>query len=255
MEHRSPIEALGYVGWNQYSVFKKHLMLPLPYLKVIVRNYRDLSSVPLLIGKLVMKIDNHIWSSMQNKDILNNLFKAKGVPAHFIPINNPPIGGVKAMTAYEAVMGNITKFSSSPLVLYISSQFETGAIQAASNLIKQAIRENIDARMISFGTLLDETKEWDANSEVLRKVKGARVLCLYMVGKEYHTDFTRTVLVNLLSSRMAEGKVTILSSHMDLAEFIKRYNYEVQAVPMKFEDAKIKSTIDELISYMKEATQ
>jgi hypothetical protein len=54
---------------------------------------------------------------------------------------------------------------------------------------------------------------------------------------------------------MAEGKVTILSSHMDLAEFTKRYSYEMQAVPMKFEDAKIKSTIDELISYMKEATQ
>lgn len=250
-EHRSPIERLGYRGWNQYGTFKSHLMLPLPYLRVVVKNYRDLVEVPIVLPRLVAKIDEHLWSNMNDKERIEQFFKAKGVPVPYIRDDSAPIGGVKVSQAYESVIDNLGRFMSKPMTLYIHSGFENGALKAASNIVKQAIRENVDARMVGFGALLDEVKTWDAKSEILKKANSAPLLCLYMVGKEYQTDFTRATLDGILSSRYAEGKTTIITSHLDLNDFAKRYGFTPQAVPLKFEDEKITATVEQLLAFMR----
>ena len=226
-------------------------MLPIPYLKVVVKNYRDLTEVPVLLPRLVAKIDAHLWSHMENKERIEQLFKAKGVPVPYIRTESTPIAGVKVSRVYEAVLADIKKFMARPLILHIHSGFENGALKAASNIIKQAVRENVDARMIGFGSLLSEIKEWDEKNEVIRKVNSSQLLCLYMVGKEYMTDFTKATLEGIITSRQIEGKVTIISSHLDPVDFQKRYCFHPQAVPLKFEDEKITSTVDDLLAYMK----
>ena len=78
-ENRSPIVLLGYQNWNQYSVFKSHLMLPFPYLRVIVKNFRDLTEVPIILPRLIARIDAHLWSLMETPDTSTKFFKARGV--------------------------------------------------------------------------------------------------------------------------------------------------------------------------------
>jgi len=248
--NKSPIEPLGYLGWNQHSIFKHHLRIPLPYLRVIVKNYRDLTEVPILLPGLIEKIDQHLWSLMQELEFFEKKLKASGVPVPYIRNDETPVAGVKTVNAYDLILGAVGKILNKPLVLYFHSGFESAALQAASNIIKAAIKSGVDAKMVSFGKLLEEIKKWDQNNYVATTADKAELLCLYMVGTEYTTDFSQSVLQMLIQHRRTEGKPTLVCSHLDPVEFKKRY-FELNGVAMKWEDPGMITTVDELVKYLK----
>ena len=248
--NKSPIETLGYPHWNQYSTFKHHLRIPLPYLKVVIKNYRDLTEVPILLPGLIEKIDQHLWSLMQDLEFFEKKLKASGVPVPYIRNDETPVAGVKTVNAYDLILADVGKILNKPLVLYFHSGFESAALQAASNVIKAAIRAGVDAKMVSFGKLLEEIKKWDQNNYVATSADKAELLCLYMVGTEYTTDFSQAVLRTLIQHRRTEGKPTLVCSHLDPVEFRKRY-FELTGVAMKWEDPGMISTVDELVKYLK----
>ena len=249
--HKSPIERLGYRGWPQYSIFKHHLRVPQPYLKVIVKNYRDLTEVPILLSRLVEQIDKHLWSKMSDTEMVEKNFKVKGIPVPYIRDDSAPIGGVKVINAYNFITGDILKFLGKPMTLFMHSPFENSALKAASNIIKAGLRAGVDSRMVSFGKFLEETKTWNRDNFVVQSVEKASLLCLYMVGTEYTTEFSQSSLQTLLKTRRVAGQTTMICSHLEPAEFIKRYGFDPGAVPLKFEDEKLLSTIDELLKHMK----
>ena len=249
-EDKSLIEPLGYLGWKQHSTFKHHLRIPLPYLKVVVKNYRDLTEVPILLPGLIEKIDQHLWSTMQELEFFEKKLKASGVPVPYIRNNETPVAGVKTVNAYDLILGDINKILGKPLVLYFHSGFESAALQAASNVIKAAIKSGVDAKMTSFGKLMEEVKKWDQNNYVATSADKAEILCLYMVGTEYTTEFSQSVLRMLIQHRRTEGKPTLVCSHLDPVEFKKRY-FELTGVAMKWEDPGMVVTVDELVKYLK----
>lgn len=249
--HKSPIEPLGYHGWNSYSTFKHHLRIPPVYLRIVVKNYRDLTEVPILLPGLVEHIDQRLWSTMQDVEFFEKKLKASGVPVAYIRNNDQPTAGVKVTNAYNLMLEDVGKILNKPLVLYFHSGFESAALQAASNVIKAAIKSGVAAKMISFGKLLDETKKFEANNDVAKSVESAELLCLYLVGTEYTTDFSTSVLKMLIQHRRTEGKPTLLVSHLDSGEFKKRYDFELNGVVLKWEDPGMVTTVDELIKSLK----
>ena len=138
-----------------------------------------------------------------------------------------------------------------PMTLFMHSPFENSALKAASNIIKAGLRAGVDSRMVSFGKFLEETKTWNRDNFVVQSVEKASLLCLYMVGTEYTTEFSQSSLQTLLKTRRVAGQTTMICSHLEPAEFIKRYGFDPGAVPLKFEDEKLLSTIDELLKHMK----
>lgn len=249
----SPIERLGYRGWGQLSTFKNHLRLPLPYLRVIVKNYRDLSAVPPLLPGLMAHIDNQIWSTMSDTSLLERKYKVYGVPAPYIRDSGTPAAGVKVTRLYEALLTDLAKFAESSVMLYLHSGFETEALRAASGIIKEALQQGLDARMIGFGRFLElvkETFEKNRGDAEVKKHENARLLAVHTIGAEYATDFTKSAMQSLLAGRRAAGLPTLLVSHLTPDEFEQRYKVNPQAVVMKFEDGKITSTVDELLRYM-----
>lgn len=254
-DRRSIIEKLGYYGWKQQATFKRHLLLPLVYLKVVVRNYRDLTSVPSVLPKLVEQINKHIWRNMEDIEQFERKLKVHGVPAPYIRNKSKPVCGVKVGNAFEGIVGNVKKFMESGTSLYLHSGFEESALQAASQIIVAAVKAGIEARMMSFGSFLDEVKETfdnkNASTESTDKALKANLLAVYMIGKEYATDYSRSELVRLLSERRTLGKITLIVTHLELPEFVDRYRYDPRAVVLKFEDAKITQTVDELIKFLR----
>lgn len=254
IDYRSPLERIGYFGSKQQGMFKKYLRIPMPYLRVVVKNYRDLSSIPVVLPQLVEKIDNHLWSLMENKTMLETKYKVYGVPTPYLRDSSVPVAGVKVTRLYESILADIERFLGSPVTLYMYSGFETSAVRAASGIVKTALNKNIDARMVSFGKFMELVKQWDEGSAEVQKYETAKLLTLYMVGSEYTTEFVQAAMKSLLNKRRADGLTTILVSHLEPAEFNRRYVMELQAVPMKWEDDKITSTVDELLKYMQQTT-
>lgn len=245
----NPLEGLGY-SWKDYCIFKKYLRLPYVYLKVIFKNYREFSEVPVKLPHLIALTNTHIWNTQMKNTagMSDKLFKARGVPPSYIQNDGTPIGPAATMGLYNSILNDAGKFSRSGAVVLMHSPFETGALQACSQVVKQAINES---RMVQFGALLDKLKEWDANSPEIKQAKEVQLLGLYMVGKEYCTDFTKSVLQSLVTERRVEGKTTIISSHLTPSEFIERYRFDPHAVPMKFEDMGLMTTVNALTDYMR----
>lgn len=252
IDYRSPLERLGYFGSKQQGIFKKYLRIPMPYLKVVVKNYRDLVTVPVVLPQLVEKIDNHIWSNMTDTTLAEKKYKVYGVPVPYLRDSSVPVAAVKVTRLYESIITDIERFVGSPVTLYMYSGFETSAVRAASGIVKCALNKGLDARMVSFGKFMELVKQWDEGSAEVQKYESAKLLALYMVGSEYTTDFVVAAMKSLLNKRRADGLVTVLVSHLEPVEFNRRYVTELQAVPMKFEDDKITSTVDELLKYMQQ---
>lgn len=249
----NPLYRLGYVGHNQIQVFKKYLRVPFPYLTVIVKNYRDLSQVPPILPKLVDAIHRHHWSTM--KDITNYEVhcKAKGIPVPYIRDDKPLLASAEIARCIEGLISNINTFSESSYRLYLYSGFQTSALRAASKIMKAALSSRVDAKMVSFGTLLERVKTWDTADQVVQSCRGVTLLCLYLVGSEYNTEFTCSVLKNLIMHRAAEGKPTILCSHLTPIEFSTRYGFPTGSVELKLEDDKQTTTIEALLTALQKS--
>ena len=250
IEHRSPLERIGYFGSKQQGIFKKYLRIPMPYLSVVVKNYRDLAQVPVVLPGLIEKINQHLWSNMSQKTMLETKYKVYGVPVPYLQDSSVPVAAVKVTRLYESILTDIERFVGSPVTLYMYSGFETSAVRAASGIVKVALNKGLDARMVSFPKFMELVKQWDEGSAEVKTFETAKLLALYMVGSDYTTDFVAAAMKSLLNKRRADGLVTLLVSHLEPVEFNRRYQTELQAVPMKFEDDKITSTVDELLKYM-----
>lgn len=251
----SPLERIGYFTTKQQGIFRKYLRVPLPYLRVIVKNYRDLYEVPILLPRLIKAIDGNTWSNMENKTQIENRYRVFGVPAPYLRTTKQPVAGVKVTRLYESVLIDIERFLEHPVTLYMHSGFETSAVTAAAGIVKEAINKGVNARMISFGEYLDLMKAgFDKNGDTsaLKPYDTARLLAVYMIGTEYTTAFVKPVMQSLISRRRAEGLTTILVSHLLPTEFESRYDCNNQAVCMKFEDESLTTTVDELLKYMME---
>lgn len=131
-------------------------------------------------------------------------------------------------------------------MIYLHSDFETNALLAASQIIKAVLQAGISGYMVDFPTCLEQIKTWQ-ESHTLDKLKKAQVGCIYMIGKEYSTDFTQANLEALVNQRTVENKITLLCSHLTPADFKKRYGLDVPGTVLKFEDDKIIKTISNLL--------
>lgn len=252
MTHRSPIARLGYTDWKQYGLFKTYFRLPHPYLQVIVKNFPDLTAALPQLNRLVALTNQHYWKTMNDTTQLEKLCAARGVPASYIRRTDSPIAVAKTMKTYEAILENIELFIKQPIILHVYSGFENGALLATSQIIKAALTFNQQGAMVTFGQLLDETKTWDRSNHTVTTAETAQILGLYLVGKEWNTEFTSTKLNALLAQRLTDGKPTIISTHLDEKELVKRYDLKLPMVSMKFEDDTITATVDGLLKLLKE---
>lgn len=245
---RNPLEQLGYSGWNQYAIFKHHLRMPVEYLKIIMKNNRhDLTDVPVVLPKYLEKIHEHWWSKM-NKEASREtkVFATRGVPPLYLGVTRPPVSKADVSKYVQRVLEVPLMFAAAGKVLYLQSEFETEALLAASQIISAVIKERLAAYMLDFPTYLDEIKTWQ-DSYKLGELRKAQVGCIYMIGKEYSTEFTQAHLETLITQRSLENKVTLLCSHLAPVDFKKRYGIEVPGTVLKFEDEKITKTIAALL--------
>lgn len=246
MEHRSLLAPLGYRHLDDYYIFKDHLRMPLPYLKIIVKNYRSLSRVPVVLHEIVNRYHEHLWSNMvmERQEIL---IKLAGVPPLFCEDEELPDAPGETLRLFRQITGYMQPFVKKARLLYLHSDFETNALRAASQIIKAGIKAKISSYMIDFPNVMKEIKTW-TESEALQKLDEAQIACIYMIGKEYATEFSAANLETIIASRTVANKVTILCSHLTPDDFLKRYNTPVRGTIMRFNDPKIKATIAELMA-------
>lgn len=242
----NPLEIFGYYDWIHYNYFKKYLRMPVPYLRVIFKNYRDLTIVPALLPKLLYTINEHWWKMNSTPSRHEIQSKVAGVPALYLQQETTPICKGDVLKYYQLALEKIIKFSTSGKVLYLHSEYETNSLHAASQLVKQAIKNGIPCCMVDLPTVMAEIKTWQ-ETELLKKLKKAQVACIYMIGKEFSTEFTQSNLETLIQQRTVENKVTLLCSHLAPPEFRTRYGIEVPGTVLKFEDEKITKTLATLL--------
>lgn len=225
------------------ELFKSHLMLPFLYFNFINKQYtKSLAKVPYDLGGIVKKINDLLWRSMKRDTKTDMLSVYGGIPPQYLSDALPVTGKKEQVDTLMSLCTHFERFLATGVTLYISSPFETSAMIAGSKLCKEAYRVfggvQDHWKMVCYPALLDIQKDFkSAERGQLTLVEELPFLVLYMVGREYATDFSMAHLKGLIAKRKMENKVTVVCSHLSLEEFQARYDSSLCMSALEFTDA------------------
>jgi hypothetical protein len=242
---------------KDYSIFKAHLRLPLPWLKVIFRNFRDLTPVPGRLGELTAGLNEFLRNQMSNETPMTmkeKLYLIAGIPAVYIRRHEPPVAKADPFRAYSTILRQIRKFTEQGHVLFFHSSFQDQALLAACNIAKSAVDFKISSFVIDVPSFIDATKEFESNSksDAERKAEESELLVLWSVGAEYRTPWSDSQLDPLISKRVINKQTTILVSSLTPKDYAKRYEKELVGTILQFEDSNMTLTLNQLIKELED---
>lgn len=249
MKNNPLLQLSEFYGWPDFQTYKAHLRLPKQYLRIIFKNYRNsLTEVPARLSEILTKYDIYVWNKMkQDATVEETYMRLAGIPSSFLRDDRIPDCKGDALKAYSHINRKITEFCGKGRLLYFYSLFQDNALLAACNIMKSAVKSKISSYTVSFPNLLAEIKtDWEKSS-ILKKCNEVDLLCLFMLGAEWKTDYTNSQLDALIQRRKLEKKTTILVSHLTEKEFEKRYDRELHATILKFEDSNQTETLKDII--------
>lgn len=214
--------------------------MPFLYFNILNKQYpKSLIAAPYGVAKLVDQINNILWGNME-KTKENLKYRYFGIPPQYAGDAVEFTAKKEVKDTLEAICKNVEKFLSTGVLLYIHSPYETSAIIAGSKLCKAAsVVEGKKWLMLAYPEFVDGTKDFSgAYQYKLDAAESVDLLCMYMVGKEYATEFTLAGLKSLLMNRKVAGKVTVLTSHLTAEEFGVRYGSELCITALECSDEK-----------------
>lgn len=244
MEHRNPLHVLGEFSWKDYTIFKAHLRLPTPYLKIIFRNYKNLHEALLAMPTLVDKYNNYLWEKIKmNAETLTKLYKMCNLPVQYYDTQVYITEKPKDNDDLVYLSNNLIRLGGKVPVLYFHSQFADGAMKAATMFMRKAIASKFRSYCVLYPTALEAIKQWDAEDALVVRMASVEFLMIWGIGVEYTTEFTTVQLNSLLQQRKSKGLVTILVSSLDPKEYKSRYGEEPDGIIVGFKDEKVKQTL------------
>ena len=239
-------------------IFRKYLTIPKPYLKGIFQLYGSdqLDRVALDLPSIVSRCHEAYWRKYKltehsHEEKLRAIhYTIARIPPMYIDRNELPATTGENLNLYSQILEDPIGFSSLGRVLYFYSEFEDGAMLAASNILKSAVRSKLKCCMVPLTTFMEEVKTFQ-DSALIDAMEAADIACLSMLGTVYkaNSGFTEATCSAFIDQRRLSGKSTILSSHLTPEEFKERYKVSLDrygAIPIRLKDATIKATVADL---------
>lgn len=238
--------------WSDYTLFKKYLRLPTRYLKVLLRNHRNLTDAVFHLPKVVTVYHDQLWGKYKMSHevtMTERLWHASHLPVTYFT-NRPAIcEKLKEQEDFDVIADNIKILSDAGTMLYLHSPQMDGAMCAATSIIKRAIGAKLKCFCVSYPNVIEAKKaSWEGVDDAIsHRLEIADVLLLYAVGSEFEgTGYSTNQLMSIIDDRRINGKMTIIVSGYTPAEFAKRYGRDVDGVPIGFKDNKIMQTLKDL---------
>lgn len=245
---------VGKYSWDDNVVFKRYLRMPKPYMKGMFQLYpTDLHKAGLEITSLLDRCDSAHWRRIKvdmthEEQKLYVRYKIARIPPMYIRNDKAPECAERVLKITNQIIESPAEFSEMGRLLYFHSTFEDNALLAASGVVKSGVRAGLKCQMLPFVKYMEAVRAFD-NSPVIKSMQEADISVLSMVGAEYinkESGFTESTLEEFVKLRRMAGKSTILTSHLDAAEFADRYKMGLDrlgATVFKFEDGAIGLTL------------
>jgi hypothetical protein len=218
-------------------LFNQFLRMPFEYFKFINHIYpKNFSAAPYHLGAHINTVNKLLGGHLVN-NIETIKLKHGGIPPQHIGTERTVTGKKEILDTLNSLTDHFDKFMQSGVTLYLHSPFEGSAISAGVQLCKRAAATNVSWKMESYPELLIMLKDFDGDHKSsLEAVIDSDLLCLYMVGKEYPTEFTVSYFKQLMETRKIAGRATIICSHLEPTEFTERYGKGINLCAMEFTD-------------------
>lgn len=247
--HRSPLSILSNsYDWLDYYIFRDHLRVPRPYLKVIFRKCPDtLGNVVHNLHKVFLAVDNHAWEKiMAESSMREKLCRVANIPPMYFEDRPVVTSRPSDQVNFGKLLKNVEKLTGT---FYFHSEFCDAALNAAASLVKAAIDKRMrSVYCASFPTIMAEHKqEWDTRSALQTHVREDALVVIYAVGGEYTTEFTNNLLQDTLRHREMNNKTTVVCSALCPSDYATRYSAPHPGIEIGFADEKIKKTLAVLV--------
>lgn len=245
--NKNPLHVLGEFSWADYSIFKAHLRLPRPYLRIIFRNYKDLRVTMTDLPRIITGYSEHVWEKRKmTVAFKEKLYQAGGIPPMFHRTSVYCTNNSKDQGDIAATVRNADKLGTAGVNLYFYSDFQESAMHAACDILRSAIDKKLAGFCANYPVVLDAIKTWDKDNSMLNRVLTADLLVLWGVGCEYVTEYTTTQLQGILTGRKANLKATIVVSSLTPKDYKSRYGVEPEGATVGFKDVKLRQTLSEV---------
>lgn len=218
-------------------IFDQFLRMPMDYFRLVRNLYpKGLAAVPYNLPKIITT-----YHKLKGRGMLKDPAALKlihgGIPPQYVTTIPEVTAKKEILDTLQSLLGNFDNFMKSGVTLYVYSPFESSALSASVKLCVKASLTNVSWRMMPYPRLVEMIKDFDGgHGDTLESLATVDLLSLYMVGKEYPTEFTMSYFRQLLENRKVAKKVTIISSHLTPVEFAERYGSGISTCPMQFTD-------------------
>jgi len=240
---RNPLQELSpNYTWADYKIFKAHLMIPLPYLRVALKNFSPHDAV-FNLHRVIQKTNEHLWSKRMNPSFIEKLYQVANIPPQY---HKPEMFICEKPADQENldyVIENTSWLINNGKQFYLYGPFGEEPMKAAAAIVRSCIASKVSCFCENYPAFLDTIKTWDLEDEKLKRIRTTTVLVLWAVGGEYATDFTNVQLESLLSVRSSANLTTILVSSLSPKDYLSRYKVEPPGIYVGFKGTKIKETL------------
>jgi DNA replication protein DnaC len=248
---RNPMHELSpNYTWADYKTFKAHLMIPLPYLRVALKNFSPNEAV-FNLHRVIRKYNEHLWRQRMNPSFKEKLYQVANIPPQYHAPQMFICEKPADQENMDFVIENVKWLANNGKQFYLYGPFIEEPMKAATAIARACVDNSVKCYCENFPAFLDTIKTWDLESETLRRIRTTQVLILWAIGGEYSTEFTTVNLDALLSIRTANNLTTVLVSSLTPKEYYTRYKSEPTGITVGFKGMKIKETMSMLVKEMK----
>lgn len=246
--NRNPLHKLGEFSWVDYKIFKAHLRLPRPYLRIIFKNYTSMHEAVFALPNIIEGYATHLWEKqiMNAVEFKEKLYQSCHIPPQYHKVAMYITSTPKDQSDVAALVKSAGKMQDKGLTLYFHSEFMEGAMHAACDILRSAIDKKLRGFCISYPNVLDIIKQWDPDNPVVQRITSVDILVLWGVGTEYTTEFTNAQLNSILIGRRANCRTTVVVSSLNPKDFKSRYGAAPEGVCVGFTDPKLTQTLSEV---------
>lgn len=220
------------------ALFERLLSMPYMYYQIVHKIYpKSLAAAPYALHKIIDDIHTVLGRNMKHDATFNKLAIYGGIPPQHVTEEPKVTGKKECLDTLNSLVKNFGKFMETGVVLYIHSPFEASAIAAGALLCRTAHSTDVSFKMVAYPKFVEVTKDFGGDhKDLIEKMRTVDLLCLYMVGKEYTTEFNMSNFKALVASRKVDNKVTVICSHMSPEDFCTRYGAELCISALQFTD-------------------
>lgn len=239
----NPLHVLSHeYNWADYKIFRAHLQLPTPYVRIALKNFSPFDAV-FNLSKIISKYHKHLWEKNVEPTFAQKMYQVANIPPQY---HKPEMFICEKPADQENldyVIANTNWLANNGKQFYFHGPYGEEPMKAAAAIVRSCTDNKIKCYCENYPAFLDTIKTWDLEDEKLKRIRTTTVLVLWAVGGEWTTEFTNTHLEALLSVRSSTNLTTILVSALNPKEYQNRYKAEPPGITVSFRGTKTKETL------------